>query len=78
MIHKIHQTPEEQLANSGEKSRELLQDVNQKLNELKEAIESISITKEIKIDFSETNNLLKKLTEREDEPVKVSVKLNIL
>ena len=74
MTHKIHQTPEEKQAHATDSTTEAVKSASK---EIRKAVEDISVTKEIKIDFSETNELLKKLAEREDEPVNVSIKLNI-
>ena len=74
-LHKIHQNEAQLQAAAIEETTKA---VNVSCETLVKAIEGISVTKEIKIDFSETNELLKKLAEREDEPVNVTVKLNIL
>lgn len=81
-IHKIHQNPQQLQTSATEKTTEAIKvsqiTLSSKLDDIKEAVKEISITKEIKIDFTKTNELLKKLAEREDEPVEVSVKLNII
>lgn len=61
--HQIHQSPEE-------RQTALLQ-------EIKIAVEDISVTKEINVDMSETNKLLNDLISKEEDPCNITVELNL-